>query len=146
VNDTAAVRVVQGPRCLINQLHDIVDAQQIVGPAISRKGAGAVHMLGHDVTMPVLLARIVDGQNIRVLQHADHVRFGQEHLACDALAIFVAAGIDVINLDGDVAAVVGIVREIHDARAAAPDLVDDHVLADLLGQRSTAVRGFRVRI
>ena len=58
----------------------------------------------------------------------------ERHFARDAFAILVAAGIDVIDLDGDVAAVIRIVREIHDAGAAATDFVDDHVLADFLGQ------------
>jgi hypothetical protein len=40
------------------------------------------------------------------------VRFGQEHLARDFFAIFIAAGIDVVDLDGDVAAVVRIVRQV----------------------------------
>ena len=50
------------------------------------------------------------------------------------IIVLIAAGIDVVHLDGDVAAVIRIVREIHDAGAAATDFVDDHVLADLLGQ------------
>ena len=79
-----------------------------------------------------------------MLQHADHVRFGEEHLARDALAVLIAARIDVVHLDGDVAAVVRIVREIHDAGAAAADLVDDHVLADLFRQRGATGRGLRV--
>jgi hypothetical protein len=46
-----------------------------------------VHVLGDDVTVAVLLAGIVDRQDVRMLQHADHVRFGEEHLARDALAV-----------------------------------------------------------
>ncbi len=91
--------------------------------------------------MPVLLTGVVNRQNVRVLQHADHVCFGEEHLARDALAIFIAAGVDVVHLDGDVAPIVGIVREIHDAGAAAADLVDDHVLADFFRQGIAAVLG-----
>ena len=59
------------------------------------------------------------------------------------LAILIAAGIDVVDLDGDVAAVVRVVRQIDDAGAAAADLVDDDVLADFLGQRRAAVLGLR---
>ncbi len=144
VDDAAAVRVVQRARRLVDQLHHIVDAQQVVRTAVGCEGARAVHMLGHDVAVAVLFAGIVDRQDVRMLQHADHVRFGEEHLARDALAILIAAGIDVVDLDGDVAAVVRIMREIHDARAAAPDLVDDDVLADLLRQRGAADLGLRV--
>jgi hypothetical protein len=105
-----------------------------------------MHMLGDDVAMPILFARIIDGQNVRMLQHADHVRFRKEHFARDALAAFIAAGVDVVYLDGDVAAVIRIVREIDDTRAAASHLVDDHILADLLRQGGTPVLGFRVCI
>jgi hypothetical protein len=78
-----------------------------------------------------------------MLQHADHVRFGQKHFAGDALAILVAAGIDVVNFDRDIAAVIRIVRQIDDARAAAPHFVDDHVLADFFRQRIATLMGFR---
>jgi hypothetical protein len=100
-----------------------------------------MHMLGDDVTMAVLFAGIVDRQNVRVLQHADHVRFGEEHLARDSFAIFIAGGIDVVDLDGHVAAVIRIMRQVDDAGAAASDLVDDHVLADFLRQRLAARLG-----
>jgi hypothetical protein len=144
MNDAAAVRVMQRTRRLVDQLHDIVDPQQIVRAAIGSESAGPVHMLRHDVAVAVLLARVVNRQNVRMLQHTDHVRFGQEHLARDALAAFIAAGVDVVHLDGNVAPVIRVVRQVHHARAAASDLVDDHVLADLLGQRSAAALRLRV--
>ena len=119
VNDSAAVRVVQRARGLVDQLDDVVDAQQVVGPAIGSQRSRAVHVLGHDVAMTVFLACIVKRQNIRVLQHADHVRFRQEHLAGNSLAILIGAGIDVVDLDRYVAPVVRIVGKIPDSRAAA---------------------------
>jgi hypothetical protein len=117
----------------------LVDPQQVVGPAIGRKRARSVHVLRDDVAVAVLFARIVDRQDVRMLQHADHVRFGEKHLARDALAVLVPARLDVIYLDGHVATVVGVVREIHDARAAAAYFVDDHVLADLFRQRCATI-------
>jgi hypothetical protein len=75
-----------------------------------------------------------------MLQHADHVRLGEKHLAGDPLAVLVPAGIDVVDLDRHVAAVVGIVRQIDDACAAAANLVDDHVLAYFLRQGSASVQ------
>ena len=54
-------------------------------------------------------------------------------------ALLVAAGLHVVDLDRDVAAVVRIVGEVDDAGAAATDFVDDDVLADFLrhaGSRS----------
>jgi len=55
-----------------------------------------------------------------MLKHADHMSLGEEHLARDALAILVAARIDVVHLDGHVAAVVRVVRQVYGARAAPP--------------------------
>jgi len=115
VNHAAAVRVVQCARCLVYQFDHIVDAQQIVGTAVGSQGARPVHVLGHDVAVTILFAGVVNRQNVRMLKHADHVRFGQKHLAGDALAIFIAAGFDVVDLDGHIAAVVRIVRKIDDA-------------------------------
>ena len=75
---------------LVDDLDDVVDRQQVVGPAVGRQRARAVHVLGDDVVAAVLLAGIEDRQDVRVLQHADHVRFGQEHLAgVAAVAILV---------------------------------------------------------
>ena len=106
MDHAARVRVVQRLRALVDDLDHVVDAQQIVRPAVGGQRARAVHVLGDDVAVAVLFARVVDRQNVRMLQHADHVRFGQEHLARDARAILVAAGIHVVDLDRDVAAVV----------------------------------------
>jgi len=87
VNHAAAVRVVQCARCLVYQFDHIVDAQQIVGTAVGSQGARPVHVLGHDVAVTILFTGVVNRQNVRMLKHADHVRFGQKHLAGDALAI-----------------------------------------------------------
>ena len=95
--------------------------------------ARSMHVLGHDVALTVLLPRIVDRQDVRMLQHPDQVCFGKEHLARDSRPLLVAARLDVVDLDCDVTPVVGVVRQIHDARTAAADFLDDHVLADFLG-------------
>ena len=133
MDHSARMRVVQRLGALVDDLDDVVDAQQVVRPAIRRERARAMHVLGHDVAVAVFFAGVVDRQDVRVLQHADEMRFGEEHLARDARALLVAAGVHVVDLDRDVAAVVRIVREVDDAGAAAADFVDDHVLADLLG-------------
>ena len=52
--------------------------------------------------------------------------------------------VDVVDFDRDVAAVVRIVRKIHDAGAAAADFVDDHVLADFFRQRGATGLSLRV--
>ena len=128
----ARVRIVQGLRALEHNLNGIVDAQQVVGAAIGRERAGAVHVLGDDVAAAVFLAGVVDRQDVRVLQHSHQVRLGEEHLARDARTLLIATGVHVVHLDGDIAAVIRIVRQVYDPGAAAADLAHDHVLADLV--------------
>jgi len=74
-----------------------------------------VDVFGDDVATLVFLARVVDGQDVRMLQHADHVRFRQEHLAGDLRALVARILVHVVDLDRDVAPVIRIVREIDSA-------------------------------
>jgi len=143
MDHSAAVRIVQSPGRLVDQLDHIVDPQQVVRPAIGGQRARPVHVLRDDVAVAVLLACVVDRQDVGMLQHADHVRFGQEHLARDLLAVLIAARIGVVNLDRDVAPVIRIVRQVHGTGAAAADFVDDGVLADLFRDRRARVRRLR---
>jgi hypothetical protein len=96
-------------RALEHNLDGIVDAQQVVRTAVGGERTRTVHVLGDNVAVTVLLAGVVDRQNVRVLQHADQVRLGQEHLAGDARALLVAAGVHVVDLDRHVPPVVGVV-------------------------------------
>ena len=138
MDDAAAVRVVQRLGALVHDLDDVIDRQQVVGLAIGRQRARAMHVLGDDVVVTVFLARVEDRQDVRMLQHADHVRFGQEHLARDARAIFVVR-LEVVDLDRHVATVVRIVRQVDDAGAAATDFLDDDVLPDPFGSALLAL-------
>ena len=110
MDHTARVRVMQCLRTFKDDLNGVIDAQQIVWTAICGKGTRAVHMLGHDVAVTVFLTRIVDGKNVRMLQHADEMSFGKEHLARNTRTLLVPTRLDVVDLDRDVAAIVGIVR------------------------------------
>ncbi len=132
MNDAARMRVVQRLGALEHDFDHVIEPQQIVRAAVGRQRARTVHVLGDDVAVAALLAGIVDRQDVRVLQHAHHVRFRQEHLARDACVLVIAAGLDVVDLDGDVTTVVRVVREIHRTGAAAADFIDDEVLADAL--------------
>ena len=134
VHHAARVRVVQRLCDLVDDLHDLLDGQQAAGTAVRRQCARAVDVLGDDVTPPLLLARIVDRHDVRVLELADHVRLAHEHAAGVAALGVVGAG-GVVELDGDVAPVERVVRQVHGAGAAAADLVHDVILADALGHR-----------
>ena len=87
-------------------------------------------MLHNNVTGIVFFARIVDGQNIRMLQHPHHVSFVEEHLAGYPGPLFVVAGILLIGLYRDVAAVVGIMGQIDSTGTSAANFIDDHVFTD----------------
>ena len=138
MDHAARMRVVQRLGALEHDFDGVVDAQQVIRTAVGGERARAVHVLGHDIAVAVFLAGVVDRQDVRVLEHPDQVRLGEEHLARDARALLVAARVHVVDLDGDVAAVVGVVREVNHPGAAAPHLADDRVLADLV--RHAALR------
>ena len=66
---------------LEQDLHYIVDAQEVVRDAIGGQRTGALDVFRDDVVAALLFPGIVDRQDVRVLQHPHHVRFTQEHLA-----------------------------------------------------------------
>ena len=127
------MRVVQRLRTLEDDLNGIVNAQQIVGTAIGGERTCTVHVLGHDIAVAVFFARIVDRQNVRMLQHADQVRFGEEHLARNTRPLLIPTGLHVVDLNRNITPIISIMGQIHRPGASAADLLDDHVLADLLG-------------
>ena len=141
VDHAARMRVVQRLGALEHQRQHVVDRQQVVGARVGGERARAVDELGDDAVVAALLARVVDRHDVRVLQHPDHVRLGEEHLARDLGARRVVVGRDAVGLDRDVAAVIGIVREVDGAGRAAPDLADHLVLADVLAECGRAFGG-----
>jgi hypothetical protein len=141
VDHAARVRVVQRLRALEHQRQHVVHGQQVVRPRVGRQRARAVDELGDDIVVAVLLPGVVDRHDVRVLQHPDHVRLGEEHLARDFRARRVVVARDAVRLDGDVAAVEGIVRQVDGAGGAAPHLADHLVLADALADCGPAVGG-----
>src|SRR6185295_19706167 len=98
-----------------------------------------------DVAAAVLLAGIVDGQDVRMLKHADHVRFRQEHLARDLRALVGLIRVHVVDLDRDVAAVIRIVREVDGTGGTPADLVDDYIFTDAVRNRPTLENLLRLR-
>src|SRR5690606_18468866 len=82
----------------------------------------------------------LDRQDVRMLEHADHVRFGHEHLARHARAIFVVR-LEVVHLDRDVPSVIRDVGAVDHPCAAPADLLDDDVFATALGNTLLARRG-----
>jgi hypothetical protein len=88
-----------------------------------------MHVLGDDVAAAVLLARVEDRHDVRMLQLADHLRFAHEH-AAGVAALGVVPDRGVVELDRHVTTVERVVRQVDRAGAAAAHLVHDVVLAD----------------
>jgi hypothetical protein len=141
VNHAARVRVVQRLRALEHQRQHVVDRQQVVRARVGGERARAVDELGDDVVVAALLARVVDRHDVRVLQHPDHVRLRQEHLARDLGARRIVVCRYAVRLDRDVAPVERVVRQVDRAGRPAPDLADHVVLADALADARIAFGG-----
>ena len=109
MNDASSVRVVQRFGAFVNNLYNVVDAQQVVWTTIGSQRTGALDMFGYDVVLAVFLARVIDRHDVRMLQHANHVRFIEKHLARHLGALGVLIFFNVVDLDRDVAAVIGVV-------------------------------------
>ncbi len=68
MNDAAAVCVVQRLRTFIENLDDVIEAQEIVRPAIGSQRTSTLNVLSRNVVAAVLFAGIVDRQNILMLK------------------------------------------------------------------------------
>ena len=135
MDDAPAMCVSQRLSAFVNNFHDVVDAQQIVRLGVCRERTRAVDMFGHHVIPAALFSRIVDRENVGMLQLAHHVGFVEKHLACNSCLVVVVIRLIIVNLDGDVTTVLRIMGQVDVTGAAAPDLVDNHVFADLCGDR-----------
>ena len=80
--------------------------------------------LGYDIIFAVFFAGIVNRKNIRMLQAAHHLGLVKEHLpSCFGLGLVVLSP-DVVDLDSNIPAVIGIVRENDSAVATPPEIFD----------------------
>ena len=92
----------------------------------------AGHVLHHQVAAVGLDHRVVDVDDVRVVQLAGERGLGDERLVHHALGLGVDAGRELQHLDRDVAVGERVAREVHAAGGAAADLADHRVLADRL--------------
>jgi hypothetical protein len=145
MDHAARVRVMQRLRALVHDGDDLVDRQQAAGAAVRAQRTCAVHVLGDDVAAAVLLARVEDRHDVRVLQLADHLRLAHEHAAGIA-ALGVVPDRGVVELDRHVAPVERVVRQVDRARAAAAHLVHDVVLADPVWRARQRLHRQRLRL
>jgi len=96
-----------------NDLNRIVDAQQIVRTAVGGKRTCAVHVLSHDIAVTVFLTRVIRSEKCGDAAAFDQVGSGPLriqkviHLWRDITrALLVATGLNVVDLDRNVAAIV----------------------------------------
>ena len=99
--------------------------------ALQSRGEGfTLHEFHHDVAGVAVDASIVDADDVGMGEAAGRVRLVEEHLASDARLLLVFLVLDVVELDGDVATVIGVVRQEYAPSTALSDLMNDDVLAD----------------
>ena len=141
VDHAARMRIVQRLGALEHQGQHVANRKQVVRARVGGKRARAVDELGDDVEKAVFLACVVDRHDVRVLEHPDHVRLGEEHLSRDLGTRRVVVGRDPVRLDRDVTPVIRVVRQVDGAGRAPPDLADYFVLSDALADSGIALGG-----
>ena len=135
VDQALAVRGVERGGDLAADVDRAVRAQPALG-AQHRGEVGALDVLHREVEQPVLLARVVDGDDVRVLQGS-----GDPRLAIEALAE--ARGLGQLgrdDLDRRAPAQVEVLSPIDQAHAAAPDPFLDPVARDDTAQMRVRCR------
>src|SRR5690606_7885076 len=90
----------------------------------------AAHVLHDDVALAVFFARIVDRQDVRMLQQAGEMRFIEKQPLAHALLLFGQARLVRVQLQRNVALVIRVVTQIHRARTALAERPRDHVFAE----------------
>ena len=125
MHDAGAVRRVERAR---HVQHDPPDAIGREAPVVAHLGGEVVPVdeAHRDEERPVLLARLVDGDDVGVLEGGRHARLALEALA--ELRVGRELGHD--DLERHTAAQATVDREVDHAHAAAPDLALDVVGAE----------------
>ena len=129
MDDPFAMRVVERTRALEDDPDRVLERQETIRPTVVVQGVAARHVLHDDVADVFLDPRVVNRDDVGVAKHPRDLRFIEEQLAVARAAVLVLERFRERHLDRDVAAGERIVPEVHDAHAAAPDFLDDVVLA-----------------
>ena len=136
MNHALLMRVVQSETGHEHELHHAVDRQQVVVAAVLLERS-AVRVLHDDVVLAALADRVMDRDDMRMLQLAGEGCLGEER-ALRLLPLLVArhrAGFN--NLDRDLPRAEPVVGEIHAAGRTLSEGSDHGVLADTPGNRLT---------
>ncbi len=139
VDDAVPAGVLERPDALEDDLDDLGDGQQTVGSGMGlQRRAGDV--LHHEVAAVRLDHRVVDVDDMRVVQLPGERRLGDERLVHHALFLRIGVLVELEHLDRHVAIGEGIAREVHLAGGAAADLLRDRIFADVHGPNLTPWR------
>ena len=121
MDDAGVVRELHGAGEHFNQLGGAGGRPRVAGEALGQ--AAAVHELERQVRVPVRLADVENLDDVRVLERRDRFRLAAEPLPLGRPGV--RAGQD--HLERDRAVQVEVPGLVHDAHAAAADLVNDLV-------------------
>ena len=132
VDDAVLVRVLERADALEDDLDHLADRQQPVARRVLLQRA-ARHVLHHQVAAVRLDHRVVDVDDVRVVELAGERGFGDERLVhARARSRYRAPRANSQHLDRDVALGERVARKVDVAGGAAADLADHRVLADRL--------------
>jgi hypothetical protein len=134
VHDLPLVREVQGVGEPLDDLQQGRDGQQAVGLGVVDQVPAAQQFHG-DVRRAVVLARVEDGDDVRVAQAARRLGLAEE--LCARLLEFPAFELvrQRDRLERNLAVDHRVARPVHDAHRALADLMDDLVAAERGRQR-----------
>jgi hypothetical protein len=125
VDDAAAVGVVE-PGADLLEVPELVDERQRLADLDQVRQRGAVHVFHRHERLMLVLAGVVDGDDVVVAQVAGGTRFAQESLNQLVLEQITQ------HLDREEPIEVGVARQVDGAHAAVAEPADDFVLADAL--------------
>jgi hypothetical protein len=121
VEDAALVRVMHRPRHRRNKLRGVAQVRSRLGRSAQHREAAALDELHGEVVLALVLADLVDGHDVGVIQLGGGLRLGAE-------ALHVLRGRQVAGQDhfqGDGAAEAGLAGPEDDAHAAAGQFLED---------------------
>ena len=131
VHQAVAVGVIKRFGALEDHLHYFAHRQQVVWKAKYGERLRTAHILHDHIAVARILASIVDGQDVGMIQLTDQVCFIEEQLAAGSGLLLGDRLVHVVEFDGHVLAEKGIVAQIDTAGGSPTKLPGNDELAKL---------------
>ncbi len=132
MDDAAPVGVVERLCALEDELGDFRHRQQAFGLAIRVEGRGAVDELHDQVRCIVLLTRVENPDDVRMVERPGRVGLVEEHLARQPGGVLFHVRPQAADLDGHVPVMEEVVADVDHAHAATAGGADDGIFSDFL--------------